>query len=261
MLTNEELIQLIKDGESVKENIYLLYIQNLPLLKIWSKRYNETIGADDVLQECYIALHNAVKTFEIEKGYKFTTYLQSAVKTHFSAISSRNSNTDINAKDKKLLMQYKALNEKEQQAAGGNIGIVKAAGLLKCSAEDIKRIIQYINLQNCASIDKAIISNNSDDEMNVAELLADSINIAEDYEEKETVIHSAELFPLIQNTLNDKQQADVIMLRFKEGKTLQETGERLNINSSKVRTLEYKALNQLRYDKIFIQKVLDCLGI
>lgn len=158
-------------------------------------------------------------------------------------------------------MQYKALIEKEQQAAGCSISAAKAAGLLKCSAEDIKRIIQYINLQNCASIDKAVISNNSDDEMSVSELLADSINIEEDYEEKETVIHSAELFPLIVNALNDKQQADVIMLRFKEGKTLKEIGERLNINSSKVRTLEYKALNQLRCNKIFIQKVFDCLGV
>lgn len=259
-LTNEELIQLIKNGENVKDNIYLLYIQNLPLMKLWGKRYNEIIGADDVLQECYIALHNAVKTFEIEKGYKFTTYLQSAVKTHFSRMSNKYSNTNISQDDKRLLMQYNALNEKEQQTAGRNISIIKSASLLSCSVKDIQRILQYINLHNCVSIDKAI-TNNSDSDMNIIETISSNINIAEEYEDKEITIHSTELFPLIANTLNDKQQADVIMLRFQEGKTLKETGELLNISSSKVRTLEYNALKQLRINKIFIQRVYSLLGV
>lgn len=70
MATNEELIRQIKSGIYLESNMYQLYIQNLTLLKSWSKKYIHIIGADEVLQECYIALHNAVKAFDAEKEYK-----------------------------------------------------------------------------------------------------------------------------------------------------------------------------------------------
>ena len=71
MLTNEQLIHEIKCGRNVKSNMYLLYSQNITLLKRWSKGYINSFGADDVLQECYIALHKAVQTFDFKKEYKY----------------------------------------------------------------------------------------------------------------------------------------------------------------------------------------------
>lgn len=246
-MTNEELIQLIKDGESVKENSYLLYIQNLPLLRLWSKRYNETIGADDVLQECYIALHNAVKTFEIEKGYKFTTYLQSAVKTHFSAILSRYSNTDINAKDKKLLMQYKALNEKEQQTAGRNINISKAASLLQCSEKDLQSILRYFDLLHCLSID-APVNNDNDEKFALADVLKADINIILNYEDKAMINYSTKVWDCVHNVCTEAEE-NVIKQRYKENLTLKQTGINNGFSLSQARQYEQQALRKLKHNK------------
>lgn len=246
-LTNEELIQLIKDGKSVKENTYLLYIPNLPLLKLWSKRYNETIGADDVLQECYIALHNAVKTFEIEKGYKFTTYLQSAVKTHLKRFVNRNIGVKLNSDDKILLMRYKALNEKEQQTAGCNINISKAASLLQRSEKDLQGILCYFDLLHCLSID-APIKNDNDEKLALADVLKADINIILNYEDKAMINYSAKVWDCVHNVCT-KVEENVIKQRYKENLTLKQTGINNGFSLSRARQYEQQALRKLKHNK------------
>ncbi len=247
ILTNEELIQLIKSGKGIKENTYLLYLQNMPLLKQWSKRYNELLGSDDVLQECYIALHNAVKAFEIEKGYKFTTYLQSAVKTHFSRISSKYSNTDISPNDKRLLMQYNSLNEKEQQTAGCNISISKAANLLSCSEKDIQRILQYISILHCLSIDTPINNNNGKNSA-IEDILKADIDIASDYENKAMKNYCVKVWDCVHNICTVSEE-NVIKQRYKKNLTLKQTGINNSFSLSRVRQYEQQALRKLKQNK------------
>lgn len=248
-MTNEELIQLIKSGKDIKDNTYLLYLQNMPLLKQWSKRYNELLGADDVLQECCIALYNAVKTFELEKGYKFTTYLQSAVKTHFSRISSKYSNTDISPNDKRLLMQYNALNEKEQQTAGHNISISKAANLLHCSEKDIQRISQYLSIQHCTSIDKPV-SNGSDDDLNVIEVLPDKTNIEKDYEQQDGKEKLKQVWGYIGTICTDREQS-LIYQHYKNNVSFRQLASCYSISLSRAEQIEKQAFKKIKNDKHF----------
>lgn len=79
-MTNEELIQEIKSNKNVQSNMYLLYSQNMPLIKQWSKKYISKFGEEDILQECYIALYQAVQSFEL-KGYKYII----SSKVHYNA--------------------------------------------------------------------------------------------------------------------------------------------------------------------------------
>lgn len=241
-LTNEEIIKDIQDGISVQENMYLLYSQNITLLKIWSKRYNAIIGEEDVLQECYIALHKAVQAFDLSMGYKFVTYLQSAVKTHFSRVSAKNSNTAINLKDKRLLAQYIELNKKEQQTAGCNISINKAADLLYCSEKDIQRILQYINLQNCASIDKPI-SNNADDKLNVAEVIPSKTNIEKDYEQQDSKEQLKQVWGYIGDICTDREQ-DIIKQHYKDNVTLTQLAINYGISLQRAGQIEEQALKK-----------------
>ena len=250
-LTNEEIIKDIQDGIRVQENMYLLYSKNITLLKIWSKRYNAIIGEEDVLQECYIALHKAVQAFDLSMGYKFITYLQSAVKTHFSRVSAKSSNTAINLKDKRLLAQYIELNKKEQQAAGCDISINKAADLLQCSENDIQRILQYINLQKCASIDNPITSGSSDN-LKVSEILPDKTNIEKDFEQQDNKEQLKQVWGYIGDICTDREQ-DIIKQHYKSNVTLTQLASNYGISSQRAGQIEEQALKKIRNDEQFRQ--------
>lgn len=88
-MTNERLAELIQEGGN-DELLPLLWEKTRRLIykkcrRIW-RFYSETLerfgySFDDLQQEGYNALIFAVKGFKIEKGYKFTSYLNYALKT------------------------------------------------------------------------------------------------------------------------------------------------------------------------------------
>lgn len=153
-------------------------------MKLWSKKYAKVLGDEDVLQECYIALHKAVQGFDESKEYKFISYLQKAVQTHLSRASNRSTNSKLGISDKRLLAQYIELNQQYQQKTGNNISLNQVIDLLHCSRKDIERISQYLSIQYCSSIDKPM-GNGSDDDLNVIEVLPDKTDIEKDYEQQD----------------------------------------------------------------------------
>lgn len=254
-MTNEEIIQEIKSGRNVKGNMYQLYYQNLPLIEQWSRKYTNHFGAEDIMQECYIALHQAVQTFELDKGYKFTTYLQKCIITHLSRQSGNYTGIRLNADDKKLLMEYISLNNQQQQATGESISDYTACCKLGCSAEQLNRIKQYIMLNNSKSLEEP-----TGEGISISGILPDKTNIEQEYEEKETAAGSLKLWDIIGNTL-DAEPAKVITDRYRYNKSLEETGRGINKTIESVRQIQKKALKKLRFSPDIKQYANDYYGI
>lgn len=248
--SNEDLIKDIKAGKNVQDNMYQLYTQNLTLIKRWCNKYISTFGANDVLQECYIALHNAVQTFEIEKEYKFTTYLQIAIKTYLSKAFANGKGVKLGADDKRLLMEYNALNERSQQATGKPISDYNACCKLNCTKEQIERIRQFIRLNNCLSLDKPI---GEDDDTTLADTitLASDDNIELAIENKENAA-GKELWKLVNGLLNERSAA-IITERYKAGKSQTEIAEILKLSHGRIGAIEHEALRKLRTNEQFKQ--------
>ena len=83
MIDNETLVKRIQQGENVNDNMMQLYNQNTGLLYRALKRYNgygNIIDKDDLMQEAYIYLYEAVNRYKVDKGVKFTTYLTNSIK-------------------------------------------------------------------------------------------------------------------------------------------------------------------------------------
>ena len=254
-MTNEELIQEIKSNQDVQSNMYLLYSQNMTLIKQWSSKYIRHCSSEDILQECYIALHQAVQSFALNKGYKFTTYLQKCIITHLSRQLGDYTGVKLSDDDKKLLMEYISLNNKQQQVTGESISNYTACCKLNCSEQQLNRIKQYISLNNSRSLDGP-----TGEEMSMLEILSDNTNIEQEYEERETDEHSGKLWNLVNNAL-DERSAKVIISRYKDGKTLIETGKEDNSSIENVRTIQNKSLKKLRINKDIKQFANDYYGI
>ena len=94
MSSNEELAVLAKSGD--KQVIYTLWTQVEKLCSAFSARFIAKfqkrcnacgITNDDLMQECFIALLEAVQAYKPESEYKFTTYLYRYVLNRFNALS------------------------------------------------------------------------------------------------------------------------------------------------------------------------------
>lgn len=253
-MTNEELIQEIKSNQNVQSNMYQLYYQNLPLIKQWSNKYIKHYSSEDILQECYIALHQAVQTFEF-KGYKFTSYLEKCIITHLSRQLSNFTGLKFGADDKKLLMEYISLNNQQQQAKGESISDYTACCKLNCSEKQLNRIKQYMNLNSSKSLEEP-----TGEGISISGIVPDKTNIEQEYEEKETSAGSSKLWDIIDNTL-DAEPAKVITDRYRYNKSLEETGKGINKTIESVRQIQKKALKKLCISPDVKQYANDYYGI
>ena len=99
-MTNEELAQAIQAGdaslltplwEQVEKLIRLL--ANKCYIKWKSRCLSMGLTQDDLYQQGYFAVLDAIKYFNIEKGYKFTTYLKANCQRYFyEALEARSIN-------------------------------------------------------------------------------------------------------------------------------------------------------------------------
>ena len=75
-MTNEMLVERIRGGFSVSENMQSLYEGNLPLIKKFIKPYAAYEPMEDLLQESYFGLWEAVQHYETSVNVRFMDYAE-----------------------------------------------------------------------------------------------------------------------------------------------------------------------------------------
>ena len=104
-MCNEELAQAIKQGQPELKPLLWEQVQKLLELKAqdcYCKYFSRCIkcGIDltDIYQECYFVFEEALKAYNHESGYKFTTYLTYPLKNAFLRLLGYNNdnNTALN---------------------------------------------------------------------------------------------------------------------------------------------------------------------
>ena len=75
-MTNEQIVSEIRNGYSVTDYMQLLYESNLPLIKKFIKLYAAYEPMEDLLQESYFGLWEAVQHYETSANVRFMTYAE-----------------------------------------------------------------------------------------------------------------------------------------------------------------------------------------
>lgn len=71
--TNEQLVQKIKAGEDVTENMTRLWQQNRNLIYLIVRKYAKTeTDIDDLMQEGYLGMCNAVDRYDLSANCPFS---------------------------------------------------------------------------------------------------------------------------------------------------------------------------------------------
>ena len=247
MLSADEehhLASLVAQGDKNARN--QLVEANLRLVCSLAKHYQGCgLTYQDLIQEGNIGLIKAAEKFDVEKGFRFSTYATWWIKQAISRAIADQARTirvpvhmaeNIN-KVKKIERQLLA----ELQHEPTNAEIAKA---MKMSEDQIAEIKSYMT--DTTSLDIQV--GDDDDGTTIGSFVEDThfVNPADAY----VKAANGEMVDMVLSTLSDRE-ANIIRMRFGIGRdramTLEEVGKKFSLTRERIRQIEAKALRKLRH--------------
>lgn len=249
LLTHEEEVKLAKkvkrgDLNAKKE----LVKRNLRLVVSIAKRYvNRGLSFMDLIQEGNLGLIKAAEKFDVERGYKFSTYATWWIRQAITrALSDKSRTIRIPVHMIETMSKLKKAVKDLSVAMGRQPKEEEIAKVLNTDVKHIQHVIKSMQLP--VSTDMPIGTN---EEGELTELIEDKITI-----EPEDQLTADELKDGLEDSLillNSKEK-NVVELRFglKDGekRTLKEVGRELGIPYGRARQLQASALKKLRSPEI-----------
>ena len=244
-MTNEQLVEQIRSGYSVTDNMQTLYQNNLPMIKQIVKPYAVYEPMEDLLQEVYFGLWEAVQHYEASENAKFMTYATYWIKqTALRYIENCGSVIRIPSATKQKILRYKKAVERLSQEYGRMPTDKEIAESMCISISALDNLKKYS--QSISSLDAPL---NCDTEDTIGSTLKADYNLEEDTIDK---IHDdytkSELWGIVERYTNTREN-EVIKSRFINNDTLQMIADREEITRQRVRDLEASAIRKLRRGK------------
>lgn len=244
-MTNEQLVEKIRNGYSVTDNMQLLYERNLPLIKRMIKPFTAIEQTEDLLQEAYFGLWEAVQHYEASENVLFMTYagywIKQAVMRY---IENCGSVVRIPNHTRQKIARYKKTVERLSQEYKRTPTIQDIADAMGISISEVQDIQSY--MQDVSSLDSPL---SVDDELTLCDSIKADCDIENDTIDKIYDEYSKnELWGIVERFTSDIENK-VIADRYKQDMTYRDIGIKNNISMQRAREIEHSALRKLRIGK------------
>lgn len=254
-MENEELILQIQAGINTTENMEQLYLQNRSFIYQQAKKYSTYADMDDLMQEAYFGLDDAVKHYNPDKEVKFLTYLVFRLQSAFRRYIDNNGHIKrIPVRMIERISKYKKY-YKEQKQKGVEPSDFAICRDLELTEQQLKNLRKAMYEAECISTNDLLPGA---DNLTVEDSIADPFDLEERVLEEVAREQAENLIWKIVDEL-DERQVEVIVGRYKESATLQEIGKRLNLSHARIRVIERNALSILR-NKHKISDIAEIYG-
>ena len=253
-MTNEEIVTMIQSGMNRKEGIEQLYLQNKGLIYRLSKPFFQlcdntvAIDVDDILQEAFIGLVEAVDRWDSSKGVAFMSYagfyIQKQIRLSYNN-KSKSIRYPIYLQER--LNHYNAfLSQYRSDHLGMDPSDAEIEKELELSGVQVKELKRALFLSTVVSLDKIVMADDEEGSTE-SELFQDSFDLEESTVDR---IYNDERTNIVWEcveSLPDAMQS-TIHARYEESKSLREVGEELGCSRQSISNREKEALKRLRED-------------
>ena len=242
-MDNEQLVARIQGGDNEAENMLQLWKQNKGFIATIARRYSAGAEMEDLEQEGYIALCEAVQHYDPGRGMSFISYAAFWIKRRMRicADNSRTVRLSFNAGDE--VRKYQKIMREYRQEYGCDPSDRELCGFLYVSREKLDQIRKVAQMGNIRSLDEPV--QGVDGDISLGDTVASGEDAIEDaIREIDKERMKRELWLAVDQLPGNLPAA--VRLRYENGLTLEKTGQALGVNRERVRQLESKAFRMLR---------------
>lgn len=257
-MTNEELVARVQTRDDVPGNMLQLWEQTKAFIHMVALRYQGLADPEDLEQEGYLALYDAVDGYSPEKGYKFLTYAEYWIRRRIRRyIDNCCRPVRIPAHERKRISEYRKMENAFLAYLGRKPTEWEITHNMNLDDGQRRDLVSALALSRTWSLDSPL----SDEEgsATVGDMVPCDTDIEasvlEEIGERQLSAALQEAMKTLPDTL-----AEVIRLRYQEGRTIRETGKALGLKVSRIRSMEFKALQELRWGssmKAFLPEELE----
>lgn len=243
-MTNEQLVARIQAGEDEAENMLQLWEQNQRFVGSIAVKFSGYAEMDDLQQEGYISLCNAVRNYDAEQGVPFINYAAFWIKTGMKRyIENCCGAVRIPVHAQEDIRKYKKVSNEFRKEYGRDASDREMNGLLGVSREKLDQLKKDVQMGQIRSLSEPV----ADAEGDIT--LGDTVASGDDLEGNTMQELDAEAMKKDLWIAVDALPGNlptVIRYRFLEGKTLQETGQIIGVSKDSVRCKQENDLRALR---------------
>jgi RNA polymerase primary sigma factor len=244
-MTNEELVKRIRGGSLVSDSMQLLYEKNLPLIKQCIKPYAAYEPMEDLLQESYFGLYEAVQHYETSENVLFMTYapywIRQAVIRY---IEKCGSTVKIPGNARQKITKYKKAVEKLARDRGADPADSEVAAYMGISVKQVQDIKSY--MQSVVSLDTPLTGN---EDMTITDTLQADFSVEDETIDKIYAEHSKnELWGIVEHYTSDREN-QIIREYFINNKPMAQIAREQELSLGRIRQIKEKGLRRLRMGK------------
>ena len=242
-MTNEQLAARIQAGEDTANNMLQLWRQNEGIIAKLAMKYQGCAELDDLKQEGYLGLCEAVRQYDPDQGAAFISYaafwIRQAIDNCCSVIR-----IPVHARD--WIQKYNKAVREYKQYYGTEPPERALCALLGVSREKLHTIQKDAGMGRIDSLSRPTAG--EDEELTLADMVPSGEDVEGDViKTLDTAAMRREVW-LAVDALPDRLPA-VVRMRFLDGKTLEQAGDRIGVSRSRISEMERKAFRMLRTER------------
>ncbi len=242
-MTNEQLVIRIKAWIDVAENMLQLWQQNQGFIETIAKRFRGYEDMEDLRQQGYIGLCNAVDGYNPDEGVLFLTYAGFWIRQSMQRyIEECGSVVRISVHCRNRIREYEKFCRTFELYYGRKPTDGEISCYLDMDEEKLASIRKSAQMSNIGSLDVPV---GEGEEGTMYDLLPGAESPEEDIVEK---LQQEQLQDTLWGMVDDLpgQQPTVIRMRYQEGKSLKEAGDRIGCTVNQASDIQHKALRAMR---------------
>lgn len=244
-MTNEQLVANIKAGINISDNIIQLYNQLKPFISKMAKKYSGYAEYEDLMQEAYFGLMDAVERYKEGMGsvFNYATYwirnsMVNYIQNNASLVRIPPNTYDDIKKYKEFVADFEAYNNRKPSDR-------EAAYYLMKNEKDICFLKKSLAINNMQSMEAIIYD---DDETELQEVVAGEEDVeGEVLDRLDKAQMKQELWECVDNLKG--KQPEILHMVYEHGMTRKDIGEKIGMTEKNVHQQYANACRELRKGK------------